>query len=255
MSTTAMGINLDRVLKIGQPVSLALNGVDEPASVQPRSYMTVLQDVSASDLIVGWPTDQTVHVPARVGQQAGLEMRCHLGILYLDSKISDTRRGPVPVLQITRDGDWSRSQLRASVRLDVAIIPHKVTLAKDTRQVPGGSEAASTGSDGSAARNHGAHPERFKAVIRNLSAAGFLLASEIGLAPGSILGICFPLGPNQPDISALATVVRLSADTSGSKTYQFLAGCRFLDLPMRDQDSITRFVLTRQAELRRSGLL
>jgi len=255
------GIDVDRFLKVGQAVRLSLHVSDEivkrgsSESEEMVAYNTQIQDLSREELIVAWPTDRTVHVPLSSGQPVALEIRCHLGVLCLDSQVVATRYGPVPVLHIARGGDWSRSQLRSSVRLDVAVIPHQTTLVSTNGH--SGQDVHATGPeiDLDAIKKSQIHGESIRVVIRNLSAAGLLLASETRLEPGSIVRISFPLGKNQPDIDAFAMIVRVLEDMSRSKTYPFKAGCRFLGLGTKDQDSITRFILVRQAELRRSGLL
>lgn len=253
MSTT--DINVDRFLKIGQTVTLMASTRDQAAEESGvHGYTTRVEDLTPTDLIVGWPTDQAVHVAASVGQPVSLEIKCHLGVLLLDSKISAIRRSPLPFLHVSRDGDWSRSQLRTSVRLDVAIIPQETRLFSSNGHTPNGNGSPAGHVDLEKLKKGQVESQPIRVAIRNLSAAGLLLVSETGLEPGSVLRICFALGTNEVEIEALAVVVRAVGD-SGTKAYPFTAGCKFINLPMRDQDKISRFILTRQAQLRRSGLL
>lgn len=264
-------VSLDNILKIGQLVKLVIKendqriervGADGSEGGEVLVYGTRIEDLPSDSLVVSWPTDQGVHVPAYVGQSVLLEIKCHHGVLCLDSRISAARMSPLPVLHIERGGDWSRSQLRNNVRLDVTITPGMTELLPFNAEdfpVNGGSNGNHGKIDVLALKKMEASSEvrsqPFRALIRDLSAGGVLMITSVRLEKGSIIRTRFPLGKGQPEISVLAQVVRSSDGELGNKEYPHRAGCKFLDLNSRDEDNIIRFIFARQAELRRSGML
>ncbi len=267
-----LGVRVDNIVKVGQLVKLLVKDGDELAerntaesfdNNEAPTYGTRIEDLLADSLVVSWPTDQGVPVRASAGQNVSLEIKCQHGILYLESRITDLRTSPVPVLQISKGGDWSRSQLRKNVRLAVTVMPRETILLPVKAEDLGYKEDDGSGDDAGidlqALRKIEARLQaedgQFRSVIRDLSAGGMLLASAICLEKGSLIRIVFPLGKGQPDISVVALVVRSVEAESESREYPYKAGCKFIGMTGRDEDNTIKFIFARQAELRRSGML
>jgi c-di-GMP-binding flagellar brake protein YcgR len=250
---TELSINTTRILRVGQLIKLRFESssplAESDVKKEELTYSSRIEDVLLDQIVVSWPTSRGVRAPVENEQKVSLHVNCEQGMFRLESWVVDRRTFPVPVLHVFRYGDWSRSQLRDYVRLAVTVVPQEVFLLPRPGVV---SEVPADG-EGEAEPQ----PERIDAIIRDLSAGGMRLASAKKFQIGDVIRIRFPLGPGQPDISAEAMVVWVAEEDAKQKgiRHRFKAGCRFLNLGMRDQDCITRFIFNKQASLRRCGLL
>ncbi len=262
-------VNFDNALRIGQLVKLYLEGGDlapqsdlesagdEDHAGGVRGYSSVIQDVLPDNIVIAWPTDpadRKVQIPVSIGQQSTLEIKCNYGILRLDSQIVARKPGDFPLLHIARRGDWSRSQLRENVRLEVTIVPEDMRLVwRAPKESEDGTTSVPPPSLDELLKSE-PRGEPISAVIRDLSAGGVLLGVATHLRLGSIVKIKFPSNDGLPDISAFAKVVWVGED-EGAVKHSHEAGCQFLNIGMREQDNITKFIFAKQVEFRRRGLM
>ncbi len=259
----------DSGLKIGRLVTLVVGKEDElvdgsgPESsdgLEARVYRTRIENLLPESLVVSWPTDQGIRLLASVGQGVTVQIASPQGVVCLHSRITSLSTKPIPVLHVCRQGNWSLSQLRANVRLEVTIALSAAEVLPISMEDLASGNGLNGASDLGALRkwpsNSKLEGEPFRAMICDLSAGGVLLiVSSVHLVTGSIMRVRFSLGKDQPELSTLATVVRVIDGEPGNKEYPFKAGCRFLDLSTKDEDIITKFIFAKQAELRRSGML
>lgn len=252
--------NLDNLLRVGQLVKLVLFAGDEPDDVELRAddggnvYSSQIQDVLPDDLVVSWPTDRGVQVPVSVGQKVALQMLTCRGIFLLHSEVVAKKIRPIPMLHIARSGDWSRSQLRRNVRLELTIIPRETRLVWRRQNRHKGDSANGKMPSLDDLKKNRAFGDPINALIRDLSAGGTLIASATPLERGDILRLRFPLGNGSPNLTVLAEVIWTEHDLFARK-HRYKAGCKFLDLELKEQDRIARFIFAKQLELRRRGLL
>lgn len=255
---------IDSSLRIGQlvrlllPVTEKLQEIGAAAEDKFRVYSSRVEDLLPEDLVVVWPTERAVLVPIVVGQEVTLQMGGDRGVLRLDSTILAKRHHPYPLLHISRAGDWSRSQMRHNVRLEVTIVPYEVLkliiLPEPSNGEPEDQSTTLIGLNLNGLAEANLQTERISAIIRDISAGGMLLASATPLQSGDLVKITFPLRQDQPTIAAVAKVVWTGSDNGPGK-HRHKAGCQFLDLGVKEQDSITKFIFAKQVELRRSGML
>jgi c-di-GMP-binding flagellar brake protein YcgR len=252
-----MAVGADSLVKIGQLVELRLRAsemlLNAGLHVEEESpgYSSHIEDVLPEIIVVSWPTDKGILVPATVGQGIRMIVRGERGRLQLSSQIAGKSHEPHPLLQIARAGKWSAAQLRRHVRLPITIHPRETLLVSQEGSI--GTGMASNGPRADLSETEEGQP--IKATIQDLSAGGVRLLSQTPLARQDIIKISFTLGEGQREIATRARVVWVREGDAAQRRQPTVAGCEFLDLGSKEQDSITRFIFAKQAELRRSGRL
>lgn len=90
---------------------------------------------------------------------------------------------------------------------------------------------------------------------RDIGGGGLMLRTKHLLEPGQFLELAIEL-PQRP-VQAVAEVVRVQApdDREGEPETGYAAALKFVTIAEPDRDRIIRFVLRRQAEMRRMGLI
>ncbi|MDA8189238.1 MAG: flagellar brake protein [Dehalococcoidales bacterium] len=246
--------DVKKCLRIGQLVKLFLRASAAiSANDEVLVYSSRIEDLLPEYLVVAWPSDRGVQVPVAVGQSVSVQIVAGQGILRLDSRINAKFYEPLPLLHIASAGDWSKSQMRLNVRLELMIVPHETLLiSRKTEGVEQESAGRAPGSTNSQQKLQ-LSGQPINVIIRDLSAGGVRFACATQLDSGDLVKVRFPLGKGQPDITALAKVV-WTAEDGTAKRHRYVAGCQFLDLGTREQDNIAKFIFAKQVELRRSGL-
>ncbi len=264
----------------------AMSGAAIKEGDQVHTYSTRIDNILMDQVVVAWPTDKGMQVPIRSGQVAQLITTCDRGVYQLNSHILQAINHPLPMLHIARRGDWVKIQRRTCVRLNVSVAPRELQVIRSRGRFPSDlrpyfgaihravvlaeSRRAEEKKGGSGAVATAIAPcvtetwdeeqadmlevESAAGMIRNLSAAGILLSSVEHVELGAIIRVVFPLVAGQQDIDVLARIV-WTDEEDGERKMQYRSGCEFLNLGMRYQDCITRFIFAKQAELRRTGWL
>ena len=101
-----------------------------------------------------------------------------------------------------------------------------------------------------------ARPERWIAAeSRDIGGGGLLLRIKQPLEPGQLLELTIELP--ERSVRAVAEVVRIQAwgDAEGQTPDGYAAALKFVEIAEPDRDRVIRFVLRRQAEMRRMGLI
>ncbi len=197
-----------------------------------HTYDTVIEDLDPSSITVAMPVVRGVLVPLGAGARVGLAVPWE-GCAYLcRTTVVEGQSKGLPVLRLARPTQVERLQRRLFVRLAAPLPSVRVRFwsheLEDWQPL------------------HGA-----RAV--DLSAGGMLLASPEALQAGTPIKVRFSLPPQTEETALQATVVRCDEDSRLDGRRMHRLGIRFLDITMQQQDAICRFILRRQAEMRRSG--
>jgi c-di-GMP-binding flagellar brake protein YcgR len=91
----------------------------------------------------------------------------------------------------------------------------------------------------------------------NLSLGGVLVAVPFPCTPGEVLAMRFPLDRGD-ELSVVARVVRIDSASDPAKG-EWLAGCEFTEIAVKDRCLLAKFLMRRRADVidahaRRSGL-
>lgn len=212
-----------KALQIWQPVEL---GIEERGRLS--WYRTRLEELDERQrvFVVGWPMAQLHYVSVHTGDQVYLGTTIANDALYVTlCTVVQTVLEPQARLTLQQQSAWERMQRREYVRVEVALVPDAVTWIPQP----------------------GAEPTPLAARILDLSAGGARLRVPTALPVGAALTLTFRLPGTEP--LTLKAEVRRCAPVEGLDPPRWDIGCRFLDVPVRVQEMIVRFVFARLREL------
>ncbi len=91
----------------------------------------------------------------------------------------------------------------------------------------------------------------------NVSLGGVLVAVPFECSPGEVLAMRFPLDRGD-QLSVVALVVRIDSGSDPAK-HEWLAGCEFTEISVKDRCTLAKFLMRRRADVidahaRRTGL-
>lgn len=102
---------------------------------------------------------------------------------------------------------------------------------------------------------HGRSGRWMTAESRDVGGGGLMLRTKHPLEPGQLLELAIEL-PQRP-VEVVAEVVRVESPggDDGESPGEYAAALKFVKIAEADRDRVIRFVLRRQAEMRRLGLI
>lgn len=192
-------------------------------------YRSRLEAVLPDALVVGAPMRLGEYILVPPGTRVLLAVERHLNPYFFETVVlrTETLEGQ-PVLVLQRPPDEAARPLRQYVRVPV-VIPH-CTLQLDEEERPR------------------------EVTLLDLSAGGALVATHQPLPVGATGVLTFPFGPGGQRRTLPVQVRRCREhETATSRTYR--ASLEFHGIGERDREQIIHFVLARQRELRRRGLI
>jgi c-di-GMP-binding flagellar brake protein YcgR len=132
------------------------------------------------------------------------------------------------------DGPWG-AERRAAPRIDWPVTAQLLQQVSVTRSERHGGEARTV----------------------NISLSGVLVAVPFECTPGELLAMRFPLDRGD-ELSVVARVVRIDAHSHPDKN-EWLAGCEFTEISVKDRCTLAKFLMRRRADVidahaRRTGL-
>jgi c-di-GMP-binding flagellar brake protein YcgR len=211
---------LPELFKIGGAISLEV--VDNGGG--PRTFPSRVEDVLPDRLVVGMPMRAGMFVILPAGAPVMATIAREDATYVLPARVLGYRTEPFRLLELGAAGPIERRQQRHHVRLDITLTPRRAAvLGPDQTETP------------------------LRCTIVNLSAGGVRLRMAQPLEVDQRLRLTIEL-PSAGLFAMTARVLRVTTYQAERST-SYEAGCRFLDLTVRDRDAITRFVLQTQAEL------
>jgi c-di-GMP-binding flagellar brake protein YcgR len=211
---------LPELFKIGGAISLEI--VEDGGG--PRTFPSRVEDILPDRLVVGMPMRAGMFVILPAGVRVMAAVAREDATYVLPTRLHGYRNEPFRLLELGAAGPVERRQQRHHVRLDITLTPRRATvLGPDQTETP------------------------LRCTIVNLSAGGLRLRTPQPLEVDQRLRLTIDLLPSAGLFATTARVLRVTTYQAERSTF-YEAGCRFLDLSVRDRDAITRFVLQTQAE-------
>lgn len=197
------------------------------------SYPSRIEDVGLSAVVVAAPTRKGAVLRLSEGDKVRVQMPQRDAVYSFDAAVEAVIVYPFPMLQLTKPAEITREQRRRYARVD-ASLPARY---------------------GSRDHREGARLVPYKGTTMNVSGGGALIVTwqcSKDLDVGSQVDVELEL----PDckISAKGVVVRISTECGQAGESQRIA-IEFKEIDERQRDMLVRYVLQRQSELRRKGLL
>jgi PilZ domain len=81
----------------------------------------------------------------------------------------------------------------------------------------------------------------------NVSLSGVLVAVPFECTPGEVLAMRFPLDRGD-ELSVVARVVRIDGGSDPAK-HEWLAGCEFAEISVKDRCTLAKFLMRRRADV------
>jgi len=221
-------VEVEDVLAVNQKVTLVvLEGRNA------GSYPSRVEDIGFDAVVVAAPTHKGAVLRLAEGDAVRVQAVQRDAVYCFDTVVEMTIIHPFPMLQLARPAEIVREQRRRYARADVSLparyrcLDHK----SGRRLAP------------------------YKGTATNVSGGGALiltLHSRSDLKVGSQVDIELELPDGK--VSAKGVVVRASTEQAEMGKVQKIA-VEFKDIDEKQRDVLAKYVLQRQFELRRKGLL
>jgi len=223
-------VEVEDVLRVNQKITLVvLEGRNA------GSYPSRVEDIGLDAVVVAAPTHRGAVLRLDEGDPVRIQLVRQDGVYKLDTVVESVIVYPFPMLQLTKPVEVVRDQRRRYARVDVS-------LPARYRRVDHGD------------RTKGRLVPH-KGTVMNVSGGGALIVtwqSRHDLEIGSEVDVELELPCGK--VSVKGVVVRLSTGQTENGRVQEIA-VEFKEIDERQRDMLARYVLQRQIELRRKGLL
>jgi len=93
-----------------------------------------------------------------------------------------------------------------------------------------------------------------QAIVQDLSGGGMLMEVKTPLANGSLVEISLPLPKEKDPVTAIGKVGFVKTEKKGTEEV-FGVGLEFVAMEERERDKIVKFILARQRELVKKGII
>lgn len=221
-------MEVEDVLRVNQKITLVV-----PEGGNAGSYPSRVEDIGLDAVVVAAPTHKGAVLRLVQGDAVRIQVIRQDGVYKLDTVVEAVIMYPFPMLQLARPVEIVRDQRRRYVRVDVSLPARYRCLDRRGRKrlVP------------------------HKGTVTNVSGGGALIVtwqSRPDLEVGSEVDVELELPCGK--VSAKGVVVRMSVERTEAGRVQQVA-VEFKDIDERQRDMLARYVLQRQLELRRKGLL
>lgn len=194
-------------------------------------YVTRLDEVRATEVLLVWPTRRRVLVRLKDGDAVLCRWHGPEGTFVVRTRVCRLQKGAVPMVAVDRVGDVARVQRRAHVRVAVRIPVKFAVLAASAQPAVAAAEPVE------------------ETATRDLSGGGLLVATRRQLAPGARLDLTLDVAGQA--VQVLGEVVRVTPVEGADRMW---VGIRFVSIAERERDAIVRFIFNQQRLLRRKGL-
>ncbi|MEW6227675.1 MAG: flagellar brake domain-containing protein [Bacillota bacterium] len=197
------------------------------------SYPSRIEDVGSDAVIVAAPTNEGSILELSEGDRVQIQVFRKDAMYSFDSVVEAVIIYPFPMLQLALPAEIERHQRRRYARVDTAL-PARYRCTDQgagSRLVP------------------------YKGTATNVSGGGVLIVTRhfgSGVEAGSYVEVELELPEGK--VYAGGVVVRASAEEKETEVYLKIA-VEFKDIDERQRDMLVKYVLQRQLELRRKGLL
>ncbi|HHY47564.1 MAG TPA: flagellar brake protein [Firmicutes bacterium] len=218
------------LLRINQRITIK---VEDPG--YRGTYASLVQDMSDNDVIISMPLVDCKPVPIRPGTRVTI-LAVSRGTTYgLPGVVVGRSLNPTPLLRVSLRDDAQPLQRRRFVRVEVDL-PFYFRSLDDAASLRKPMEVGTT---------------------RDISGSGALISVPLAsrqLPSGTNLQVEIVLPGRSIPIRGKARVIRMWTVRDASRETQNMA-VEFTELADSDREDIIKFVLERQKELRRKGLL
>ncbi len=197
------------------------------------AYPSRIEDVGSDAIVVAAPTNEGAVLELAEGDRVQVGVLQKDALYTFSSSVEAVIRRPFPMLQLALPARIERHQRRRYARVDSALPVRyrRADTASGPRMVP------------------------YRAMATNVSGGGALIATRDvhpGVDPGSLVEVELELPEGR--VYAAGQVVRVLTEAEGQEV-RFKVAVEFTEIDERDRDALVRYVLKRQFELRRKGLL
>ncbi|NLG79648.1 MAG: hypothetical protein GX492_07490 [Firmicutes bacterium] len=221
-------MEVEDVLRVNQKITLVV-----PEGRNAGSYPSRVEDIGLDAVVVAAPTHKGAVLRLAEGDAVRIQVVRQDGVYKLDTVVEAMIMYPFPMLQLARPVEIVRDQRRRYARVDVSLPARYRCLDRSgkRRLVP------------------------HKGTVTNVSGGGALIVtwqSRPALEVGSEVDVELELPCGK--VSAKGVVVRMSVERTETGRVQQIA-VEFKDIDEKQRDMLARYVLQRQLELRRKGLL
>ncbi|MGE5573684.1 MAG: flagellar brake protein [Bacteroidota bacterium] len=222
-------VEVEDVLRVNQKITLVVLG-----GRNAGSYPSRVEDIGFDAVVVAAPTRKGVVLRLSEGDEVRVETVQEDAVYKFKTIVEMVIVHPFPMLQLAKPDEIVRDQRRRFARVNVSLPARYRCLDHRARErvVP------------------------HKATATNVSGGGALIVtwqSRPDLKVGSEVDVELELPDGK--VHAKGVVVRVSTgETDEAGRVQQIA-VEFKDIDERQRDTLARYVLQRQLELRRRGLL
>lgn len=221
-------MEFEDVLVVNQKITLVVLEGDNAGS-----YPSRIEDVGSDAVVVAAPTNEGSVLELSEGDQLQIQVFRMDAMYSFGSVVEAVIMYPFPMLQLALPAEIERHQRRRYARVDAALPARYRRTGKgaDSRLVP------------------------YRGTATNVSGGGVLIVTRHfgpGVEEGSHVEVELELPEGK--VYAAGIVVRASAKGKENEVYLKIA-VEFTDIDERERDMLVKYVLQRQLELRRKGLL
>ncbi|MCR4402744.1 MAG: flagellar brake domain-containing protein [Firmicutes bacterium] len=221
-------MEVEDVLKVNQRVTLVV-----PDGRNAGSYPSRVEDIGLDAIVVAAPTHKGVVLKLEEGEAVRIQAVREDGVYKADTVVEAVITYPFPMIQLAKPSEVVREQRRKYARADVSLPARYRCLGPmdNGRLAP------------------------HKGTVTNVSGGGALIVtwqSRPDLRIGSEVDVELELPCGK--IAVRGVVVRMSTGQTEAGMVQEMA-VEFREIDERQRDALARYVLQRQLELRRKGLL
>lgn len=211
------------ILKVNQKVEVARSGEGE-------FYPALIQDVADDFFCITIPYLRGMPLVLVPGEQVDVRVIESDAAYFFTAAVLGRRRDEIPLYGLSIPTEVKRIQRRRFARVETLL---EVWYAP----VPQGDEA----------------PAFRQGWAVNLSGGGLCLGTDYRFEIGDqiLLRFTLDLGERRLEVATQGRIVRRDVMSEGSPGSGYRYGVEFLDLPMREQDLICRYVFRKMAERRR----
>lgn len=221
-------MEFEDILVVNRNITLVV-----PEGRNAGRYPSRIEDVGADAVVVAAPTRKGAVLRLSEGDVVRVQVPQQDAVYAFDTAVEAVIMYPFPMLQLARPVEIEREQRRRYVRVDASL---------PARYRPPNPEAMK-------------RLAPYKGTTVNVSGGGALIMTlqyHKALDVGSQVDVELEL-PNYK-VSAKGVVVRMSTERGQAGKSQRIA-VEFKDIDERQRDMLVKYVLQRQLELRRKGLL
>ncbi|HHY97486.1 MAG TPA: hypothetical protein GX509_01970 [Firmicutes bacterium] len=199
------------------------------------NYSTLIEDVNGDTVTLATPLVDRRPVPIRPGDKVAIQILSSGVAQKFNGTVADRSMEPVPLIRVTLEGIPQSIHRRRFVRIEVEL-PFYFRDLNDPASLK---------------------KPMVMGTTKDISGSGALVVSSVNmrqLPPGAQLEIEIVLPGRRFPIRGKARVSRMWSVQSGLKEIQNIA-IEFTELENQDREDIIKFVLEKQRELRRKGLI